>query len=393
MARELAISSYLLLFSFLFRIAKLFPQQKKIVFCVSFAENNLYLYKELKKQQPDIKCIFLTEKRTFSNLINHKQSRDIVLLFSPVKWFSFFTGIYHLATAKVVVVDNYYGFLSKISFKKNVKCLQIWHAAGAIKQFGRKDPSIKTRSNAAKIRFQKVYKQFHYILTGSEKMSIIFQEAFGASPDQMLPLGIPRTDLFFHTDTKKVIQEQLYAVYPQLKHKKIILYAPTYRDGETGYTLPLDLSLMKETLQEEYCLVLKLHPHITNTLNLDNYQGFVYDLTNLANLNELLLITDYLITDYSSIPFEFSFLEKPMIFFPYDLAEYTASRGFWEEYTELVPGPIVANTAEIINIINSQSLHIDKDKMKKFHQEWNEYSDGHSSSNTVDLLLNWIKEE
>ncbi|WP_445505611.1 CDP-glycerol glycerophosphotransferase family protein [Niallia sp. 03091] len=391
MARELAISAYLLLFSFLFRIAKLFPQQKKIVFCVSFAENNLYLYNELKTQQADIPCVFLTEKRTFSYFIEHQKQTDTVLLFSPIKFLTFLIGIYHLATAKIIVVDNYYGYLSTIRFKRNVKCLQIWHAAGAIKQFGRKDPSIKTRTAAARTRFQKVYKQFHYISTGSDKMSTIFQEAFGANKDQMLPLGIPRTDLFFQKDTKNKVQQQIYAAYPNFQHKKVILYAPTYRDGEKNYTLPLDLSLMKASLQEEYILILKLHPHITNTLHFDTYKDFVYDLTNYPNINELLLVTDYLITDYSSIPFEFSFLEKPMIFFPYDLDEYKKSRGFWEDYEELVPGPIVSNTAEIIDIIKSQSVNTEK--TNRFHQEWNEYSVGCSSYKTAHLLLEWVKKD
>ncbi|WP_445487891.1 CDP-glycerol glycerophosphotransferase family protein [Niallia sp. 03133] len=391
MARELAISAYLLLFSFLFRIAKLFPQQKKIVFCVSFPENNHYIYMELKKQQADIPCVFLTEKRTFNYFAQQKQSMDVVLLFSPAKILPFLKGIYHLATAKVVVVDNYYGFLSEITFKKNVKCLQIWHAAGAIKQFGRKDPSIKTRTKAAKIRFQNVYNQFQYILSGSTIMSAIFQEAFGANKNQMLPLGIPRTDLFFHNERKKLIQENIYADYPDLKHKKVILYAPTYRDGEKNYSLPLDLALMKETLQNEYILILKLHPHITNTLELDSFKGFVYDLTNYPNINELLLITDILITDYSSIPFEFSFLAKPMIFFPYDLEDYAVARGFWENYRELVPGPIVSNTAEIVNII--MNPYADITKVQQFHQEWNEYSKGNSSANTASLLLEWLKKD
>src|SRR5690606_13594583 len=87
-------------------------------------------------------------------------------------------SIYHLATAKYVFVDNYAGILSAIQFRKEVKCVQLWHAAGAIKKFGWGDPETHTRSPRAKARFQKVYDQFQYIPVGSNQMADIFTEAF-----------------------------------------------------------------------------------------------------------------------------------------------------------------------------------------------------------------------
>lgn len=389
MVRELAIYLYLKLFSFLFGIAKLFPLQKKIVFCVSFVENTTHLYEELKKNYPNIQCILLTDDKTHP-FFKERITRDTVLHFSPKHPLSFLKGIFFLATSQVIILDNYYGFLSSITFKKSVKKLQIWHANGAIKTFGWKDLSVKDRSNKAKERFAAVYKQFDYILSGSEKMSAIFCEAFSASSRQILQMGIPRTDIFFDKEHIEKVTSSFYKKYTNLKNKKIILYAPTFRENEAELSnqIHLDLSYLKNALASEYIILVRLHPSINNQIDFSDYNGFVYNFSDYPILNDLLFITDILITDYSSIPFEFSFLQKPMIFYPYDLEEYRKTRGFWVPYHELVPGPIAFSSEEIVQIIHHSSFQLEK--IADFHQEWNTYSVGSSSKNVVQTINNWL---
>src|SRR5699024_1500932 len=116
---------------------------------------------------------------TNNRLLDFPIENDMVLKFhesAPISWIR---SIYHLATARVIFIDNYFGFLAATSFKENVTCVQLWHAAGAIKQFGLKDPSNQYRSKRANQRFKKVYKQFHQIVVGSEKMADIMKESFG----------------------------------------------------------------------------------------------------------------------------------------------------------------------------------------------------------------------
>ncbi|WP_303984859.1 CDP-glycerol glycerophosphotransferase family protein [Niallia circulans] len=392
MVRELAIYLYLKLFSFLFEIAKLFPLQKKIVFCVSFVENTTHLYDELKKNNPNIPCILLADYKTY-RFFNDKMITDPVLLFSPKYPLSFLKGIFHLATSQVIVLDNYYGFLSSVSFKENVKKLQIWHANGAIKTFGWNDLSVKDRSKNAKERFAAVYKQFDYIISGSDKMSAIFCEAFSASSQQILNTGIPRTDIFFDKDHMEKIKTSFYKKYPNLKNKKIILYAPTFRENEeeSSNKIRLDFSYLKDRLESDYIFLVRLHPSITNQMDFSEYNGFVYNFSDYPILNDLLFITDILITDYSSIPFEFSFLQKPMIFYPYDLDEYRKTRGFWVPYHELVPGPIAYSTEEIVQFIHHSSFQMEK--IANFHQEWNTYSIGNSSKNVVQTINSWLTKQ
>ena len=101
-----------------------------------------------------------------------------------------------------------------------------------------------------------------------------------------------------------------------------------------------------------------------------------------------MLITDILVTDYSSIPFEFALLERPMIFYAYDLEEYMKTTGIIENYMDLVPGPIVYNTEEIIEVIQGQ--YFDMKKVKEFAEEWNRFSKGNSSEQLALKILDSV---
>src|SRR5699024_8092175 len=129
----------------------------------------------------------------------------------------------HLATCEKVIVDNYYGFLAAASFKSNVQCIQLWHAAGAIKQFGLKDPDIHGRSKRAYKRFNKVYQKFDQVVVGSERMASIFRDSFDLTDDKILRTGIPRTDFFFDDTAKKNAEQTLAREYPIINEKKVLL--------------------------------------------------------------------------------------------------------------------------------------------------------------------------
>ncbi|GER68828.1 hypothetical protein BpJC7_01310 [Weizmannia acidilactici] len=384
MVRELFISLYLLLFRIIFSICNLFPIERKVSFVVSFKSNSEYVYHAIKQYPNPFTVVFLCTSSCFHQL-NDELAQEEVLLFNLKKPFDFFKSIYHLATSRYIVVDNYYGFLAATNFKKEVECIQVWHAAGAFKTFGLKDKSINTRTKGAITRFKKVYSQFHKIVIGSDIMQSIFKEAFGVGSDNFLCTGVPRTDLFFDDLLKEQTIRKIYQKHSGLMHKKIILYAPTFRDYElNNFSLKLDLALMSQELKDDYVVIIKLHPVVKNKKALADYKGFILDFSHYDDINELLLITDILITDYSSIPFEFSLLKRPMIFYPYDLKSYQENRGFWKEYEQLVPGPIAFNTEEIIRLIKENDF--DMERIVEFSTQWNKYSDGKSSYNLTNYL-------
>lgn len=386
MVREFIIAVYLFVFRIFFYTCKLFPQKKKTVFVASFGDNVFNVLKEVEKQTNDQVVILKTSQCKVD--FNHDLHRN-VLDFNFLNLIDWVKSIYHLATADHIFIDNYYGFLAVTNFKPNVNVIQLWHASGAIKQFGLKDPSIIDRSKFAHDRFKKVYQKFNYVVVGSEKMGNIFRESFAINPDQIMRTGIPRTDFFFDHKAIKDAQQFMKKNYPMINNKKVILYAPTYRDNQLNVAnLRLNINQMYNAMKDDHVLLLRLHPAVKCQLT-NNYSNFIIDVSNYPDLNHLLAIADLLITDYSSIPFEFSLLNKPMIFYAYDLEEYTKDRGFWEDYEQLVPGPVVKSTEKLIEIIQNEKF--DLNKVKLFAEQWNQYSRGYSSEHLVQSLYTQVE--
>ncbi|HAM80642.1 CDP-glycerol glycerophosphotransferase family protein [Ornithinibacillus bavariensis] len=382
MFRELLIFLYLTTFRIPFTFFKLFPQKKKTVFVASFGDNSLFIAKEVAKQTDD-QIVILKDSQCKLDF-RQDDPNWTVIEFKVSHLLGWFRSIYHLATSQKVFVDNYFGFLSVARFKKNVQCIQLWHAAGAIKKFGLEDPSIKERTPGTIKRFIKVYDRFNYVAVGSERMATIFQRSFGLSDDRMLRVGIPRTDFFFNSLEKQKADKLLKEEIPVIGKKRVILYAPTFRnDHLVNPEIVLDIQALYKKLSNQYILLLRLHPAVHAAFEND-FPGFVFNVSKGYDINHLLVITDILITDYSSIPFEFSLLERPMIFYAYDLQDYRKERGFWEDYEKLVPGPIVENTDEIIELIEHSQF--DLKRIQTFAAEWNQYSTGSSSKNMVKSL-------
>lgn len=355
---------------------------------------------------------------------------------------------WHLATASAVFVDNYFGTLAAAPFRQGVPCIQLWHAAGAFKAFGLEDRSIRQRSKAAKKRFLNVYRRFDKVVVGSEKMAEIFKRSFGLTDDRLLRSGVPRTDYFYRIQnesraggnagsvtanvddsvTLKPVQAAVSGdepfttgltavrtgaetaasagengvldckrgsgrahsatIGPPARHrrKKIILYAPTYRDDTPECTdLHLDVPMMKQRLGQDYLLLLRVHPAVQDRIRIsETVRDFVIDCSSEEDIDVLLAKSDLLITDYSSLPVEFSLLRRPMIFYPYDLERYGKSRGFQNDYLDLVPGPVAFSTRRIISLIRDNAF--DFKKIARFSEEWNMYSKGRSSYRVVQYM-------
>lgn len=359
-------------------LASLFPVQQKVVFLVSFEENPTAIIKQMKLANVTPKTIVFYDPRVDVS----KLSLDFIKA-KPKTLKKFIPLMFHLNTAKVVVTDNYFVELAGLKLRNGVNCIQVWHANGALKKFGWEDKAAQKRSAEDKKRFQEVYKRFTKVLVGSDEMATIFQKSFLLDESNMLKLGVPRTDYFFK---EAQLQENYQWSYEHLHltNRIKLLYAPTFRDNELGMAkLHLDIAEMKQALGNEYQLILKLHPSISNDLEkLDD--DFVIYVDKETPIETLLPVVDILITDYSSIPFEFALLQKPMIFFTYDLTEYDNARGLSDGFLETIPGPHVFTTTELIEVIQNNTF--DLEKVRLFAEKWNKYSDGFSSERFVSFL-------
>lgn len=382
MRKEWLIGLFLFFNRCIFSIFNLFPLKKKIVFLCDFGDNTRYVVDELVTR--DFQDIVVL--RTGKCKESFRQSGvKTVLSFKLTNILDYIRGLYHLATAESILIDNYFAILSVTKFRPNVECIQLWHAAGAVKKFGLQDPSVVFRSPASIQRFKRVYSRMDKVVVGSDQMVPIFKAAFGMKDHQFLRLGIPRTDFFYDLKAIEAARREILARYPMLNGKKIILYAPTFRDQQLdAQSIPLNFKDIVEQLGENYIMIIKLHPAVVH--NMENFNHpLIVSIDNNVSVNQLLCVADYVISDYSSIPFEFALLGKPQIFYPYDLEKYKMERGFWTDYNELVPGPIVSTDDELVYVL--QKGEFDMERIKAFSTSWNMFSDGHASSKLADYLL------
>ncbi len=204
-------------------------------------------------------------------------------------------------------------------------------------------------------------------------------------------LGYPRNDVLF--DDRLAYHD--YKTKLDLeKFEKIILYAPTFRDITTK-KVPFSTQFLKifnDYLSENnFAFLLKQHPQEKSTLNYNTYSNII-NVSNYVDIQEMLPFTDLLITDYSSIVTDFALLERPIIFYPYDIEEFSQMRNIKQDYYKDMPGPFVYNEEKLLSEIKSDKIHFNKPEYKqrfqKFQDDFNQFKDDKSSERLYDFLIN-----
>ena len=209
----------------------------------------------------------------------------------------------------------------------------------------------------------------------------------------MIETGYPRNDILRNFDEKyaRMIRDDLGIP----DNKKVILYAPTFRDNsydgqDYGYDLNLDMDRLRRELGDDYVILFRVHYFVANQFDFTRYEGFVYNVTEYDDISALYVISDMLITDYSSVFFDFANLGRPMIFYMYDREAYADDiRGFYLSLDEL-PGPIVTTEEELLDSIKNYRKDDYDEKYREFNQKYNPLDDGHASERVIDMLFSDI---
>ncbi|KAF1678055.1 CDP-glycerol glycerophosphotransferase family protein [Bacillus sp. SKDU12] len=293
-------------------------------------------------------------------------------------------AVFSMLSSKTVIVDNYFVLTTVLTSRPGTECIQVWHANGAFKRFGLKDINTLNRSRSDIRRFRKVYASFDRIVVGSEHMADIFKEFFDIKGEPFLRFGVPLTDAYYETMDNA---HDLKSKYHLPEEKKIILYAPTFRDNQfESFSLPFSEKHLQHDLKGEYLLAVKLHPVMKQSAELPEGSAWIKDVSDLP-LADLLKVSDLLISDYSSVPFEFALLDKPILFYTYDMEAYDKTRGLIQNYAEVIPGVPCCDSGALLN----QLKDVDKlqSEVERFSHEWNLYSRGNASKQ----LLSYINEK
>ena len=288
----------------------------------------------------------------------------------------------YYARCKCVFITDNFDPLYAHKPNKGTKVIQLWHACGAFKKWGYSTLDLAWGGSREDMLRFPMHNTYTDVFVSADSVIPCYAEAFGCDEKIIKALGTPRTDVYFDKEFVKSRREELLKAFPAIGNRKIILYAPTFRGNspEESYNdQPLNYAFLKETLGKDYALVLKLHPFTAKKYKLTEEQekqfgDFVFDASNLLSVETALCAADYLVADYSSLVFEYALLDKPMIFFAYDLEKYKRDRSFYFEYESFVPGRIVMTNEEIAASILSDSCQ--QEKIADFRKKYMSACDG-----------------
>lgn len=299
-----------------------------------------------------------------------------------------------LTTARVIVLDDYFGPVSAMKVRDGQEILQLWHGAGAFKKFG-----YSRRNSGDNIKnIHSGYRKYTKAITTSEPIRSCYAEAFGITIDKVWAAGTPRSDIFFNEEKKAAAIERVLATYPELKDRKIVLIAPTYRGSkveDADYDFEkLKIRDLTKSLGEDYIVVTKWHPALSENIRrgLISCKGLdqstsddkIIDASEYSDINDLLIIAEVLVTDYSSVIFDYYLLNKPIVYYAYDLEEYENERGLYYDFKEYVYGQVVTDYKELVEAISDKDLSFNL--REKFGRKFMSSCDGHST----ERVCNWI---
>ena len=307
-----------------------------------------------------------------------------------------FANIRDFASSKYVfLVDNFFplAFMNV----EGMKWVQLWHGTGLFKKFG-----YDLLNDEDKKIMEMFAPKIDLVSVSSENVADIYARNFYVDKSKVKPFGVPRNDFYdeehLSEDYLSELRESFEKDYPQLKGKKLVLYAPTFREDPKNNAVfnHFDIEKFLDELGDEYALAIRLHPNYKrfcdeeHNIDLEDLTNR-YDIINFTGLKDgqkLLLLSDILIADYSSIMVDYTILQKPIVLFAYDLDDYiNEERGFYFDYKENVPGKIVYNMDELIASINDEDF--DLEKMEEFLK----LQFGEFKPNSSKLILDYILED
>lgn len=378
------------------RLSRQIPTNEKMVMFESFlgqmyacSPKAIYQYMIQDKRFSDFTFVWAFRKGKIKDVeTKFDDPRTVLVEYNSEQYFKYY------AEAKYWVSNwRIAGYIKK---KKDQVMIETWHGT-PLKKIGL-DSTIEGNPLSSQKKSHKLYlensRKYDYLVSPSAFCTKVFATAFGLDKLKkehiLIETGYPRNDYLINYPSSDVelIKERLGIP----KDKKVILYAPTWRDNQhtlgVGNTLDVKAHFSKfmDTISEDYVVILRLHYIVANRVDLTAYTGKVFDCSNVDDVNELYIISDILITDYSSVFFDYANLERPIIFYMYDLKEYkTQIRDFYIDLDEL-PGPIVQTEEALLDVVD----HIDammekyKEKYQAFCSTYTYLDDGNAAKHVVD---------
>lgn len=368
---------YRVLMSFVFRVIGLFVRvDDKMVLFVSFmgkgfndSPKPIYDYMKAHVEYEQYDCIW-----AFENLSLYPELKTV-----KIDTFAYFKTA---LKAKYWITNTNIERGLKFKKKKQVY-LNTWHGV-ALKHIGNDCPGRKDYN----------FDTVDYLVVSGDYDERVFKSAFNAKDDSFLRCGMPRNEGLWQAtgDNKREIRTKLNIP----ASKKVILYAPTWRDSTDGgksYEIkpPIHFDEWKTALGDEYIVLFRAHHQTTKVLGIQ-FDDFVRDASDYPMVNDLMIASDMLITDYSAIAFDYSILCKPILCYAYDYDTYLAERGTYFDINDRYPNKICRTEEELLNRISNVDYETECSNTRRFRDEFIQYGIG-STERCVKTVFGYDREK
>ena len=273
----------------------------------------------------------------------------------------------------VVICDNH---LPVASCKKRpeTKVIQLWHSGGALKRFGYDSPA----NIPASYHGGNVYANYDLITVSADYAVTPFVRAMRTDRSHVQVLGISRTDWYYNEGKKAEVRAHFAKEHPQAQGRKVILWAPTFRGSAADPKLAgaEEIEHLRSTLSDEYYLIVKLHPHAQKAVKMPD---------SAMLTEELLAVTDILISDYSSVIYDYAYFGKPLILFTPDFEAYEKACGFYEDYSS-IPAYRAMDGTQLLEAVRACERW-DAAAMQAFWERTMHACDGHAT----ERIIRWMR--
>ncbi|WP_245634535.1 CDP-glycerol glycerophosphotransferase family protein [Janibacter limosus] len=368
----------------LFALARLLPAREAILFESGigrqYSDSPRYIYEELVRREDPRHKVWVYDK----SIPVWEPNLTVVKRLSPAYF-------WHLGRSRYWV--NNQNFPHYIRRRRDGVYLQTWHGT-PLKRMLHDLDEVVGRDEGYVDRVTNAVAQWTTLLSPSPYATQAFRSAFQYDGD-VLEVGYPRNDILCAPDSSTLVEQVMQRL--QLPEgKRIVLYAPTFRDDSKGrrgfsFELPFDLERFAQEMGDDVVLLLRMHVLIADKLVVPKHlRHRVVDVSKYPDIQELYLISDVLVTDYSSVFFDFALLERPMVFHAYDLDKYRDQlRGFYLDYPSEVPGPITTTEDELYTALRTSLAPggTDRSLIDAFIARFAPHDDGHAAARVVDSVL------
>lgn len=352
------------------------------------SDSPLAICKELKKTHPEYRLIWVVNKGLATQA--EKNGYDYVIRGS-FKW------VRTIEKAQVWVENA--RLPQWVRKPDHIKLIQTWHGT-PLKKLGLDIKNVVMPGTNTERYYQNFVREanrWDVLISPNTYSSNIFRRAFGYQ-NKIVEIGYPRNDKLANPTKEeiKLLKQKLGIPL----NKKVIMYAPTYRDnqffqkGKYSFELPFSLKEFQERFGKDAVLLLRMHYLIANSMDISGFENFAYDVSSYADISELYLVSELLITDYSSVFFDYAYLKRPILFYPYDYEIYKDElRGFYLDYQKDLPGEIAYNPIELWDKIEcglaQSNMSIDQ-RFNTFYDRFCKINTGNASKEIVEEISKFI---